>query len=279
MSINTAEKKDLYYPMMSEIVKVETLTATEKRFEIALPDKQVLNHKPGQFVEVSMFGFGEAPISISSSPTKNPTFDLTVRRTGKLTDRMHAMAAGNTIGIRGPFGNGFDVDAFKGKDMLFVAGGIGLAPLKSLIDYTIDKRQDFGRIIITYGTKQPTEILFPDEIEKWKNNKDVEFHMTVDRADDTWKGNVGVITTLIPPLELDVENTIASIVGPPIMYKFVLMSLKSKRIPDDNIYMSLERRMKCGVGKCGHCQINHSYVCQDGPVYHYPKAKELEEAV
>lgn len=279
MSINTAEKTDLYYPMMSEIVKVKHLTATEKQFEIVLPDKQSLNHQPGQFVEVSIFGFGEAPISISSSPMKSPTFDLTVRRTGKLTDKMHTLEAGSTIGIRGPFGNGFDVDKFKGKDMLFIAGGIGLAPLKSLIDYTIDKRQNFGRLIIAYGTKYPSEILFSEEIDKWKNRDDVEFHMTVDRADDKWKGKVGVITTLIPPLELNVENTITSIVGPPIMYKFVLMSLKSKRIPDENIYLSLERRMKCGVGKCGHCQINHSYVCQDGPVYHYPKVKELEEAV
>ncbi|MEJ2053734.1 MAG: FAD/NAD(P)-binding protein [Calditrichaceae bacterium] len=279
MLTETKEMKDLYYPLMSEIIKVEQLTATEKRFEIALPDNQILNHKPGQFVEVSLFGFGEAPISISSSPTKSPMFDLTVRRTGKLTDRMHEMIAGGTLGIRGPFGNGFDVDVMKGRDMLFIAGGIGLAPLKSLIDYTIDKRKDFGRIIIVYGTKQPSEILFPKEIESWKDMNDVEFHMTVDRPDDQWTGHVGVITTLIPPLELDVENTIASVVGPPIMYKFVLMSLKGKRIPDDNIYMSLERRMKCGVGKCGHCQINHSYVCQDGPVYHYPKAKELEEAV
>ncbi len=279
MSINTAEKTDLYYPMMSKIIKIEQLTAYEKRFEITLPSKKPLNHQPGQFVEVSIFGFGEAPISISSSPTKSPTFDLTVRRIGKLTDKMHSLEAGSKIGIRGPFGNGFDVEKFKGKDMLFIAGGIGLAPLKSLIDYTIDKRQDFGRIIIAYGTKYPSEILFPKEIEVWKNLKNVEFHMTVDRADNKWKGNVGVITTLIPPLELDVEHTIASIVGPPIMYKFVLMSLKSKRIPEENIYISLERRMKCGVGKCGHCQINHSYVCQDGPVYHYPKAKELEEAV
>ncbi|MBN1408510.1 MAG: FAD/NAD(P)-binding protein [Calditrichaceae bacterium] len=279
MLTNTTEMKDLYYPLMSDIIKVEQLTATEKRFEIALPDNQVLNHKPGQFVEVSLFGFGEAPISISSSPTKTPAFDLTVRRTGKLTDKMHELAVGSKLGIRGPFGNGFDVDFMKGKDMLFIAGGIGLAPLKSLIDYTIDKRKDFGRIIIVYGTKHPSEILFSNEIEKWKNLKDVEFHMTVDRPDDNWKGNIGVITTLIPPLEINVENTIASIVGPPIMYKFVLMSLNSKRIPDENIYMSLERRMKCGVGKCGHCQINHSYVCQDGPVYHYPKAKELEEAV
>ncbi len=275
----TDDKQDLYYPMMSEILKVEQLTASEKRFEIALPDNKPLGHLPGQFVEVSIFGFGEAPISICSSPTNNPSFELTVRKTGRLTDKMHTLEAGSKLGIRGPFGNGFDVEAFKGKDMLFIAGGIGLAPLKSLIDYTIDKKEDFNRIMIVYGTKHPSEILFPREIEKWKSDKDVEFCMSVDRPDDKWKGNVGVITTLIPPLELDVENTIVTVVGPPVMYKFVIMALKGKRIPDENIYMSLERRMKCGVGKCGHCQINNTYVCQDGPVFHYPHAKQLEEAI
>jgi sulfhydrogenase subunit gamma (sulfur reductase) len=279
MRDTNVEKQHLYTPVISTISRVEQLTELEKRFEIALPDKQILGHKPGQFVEVSIFGFGEAPISVCSSPTKPGVFDLTVRKTGRLTDKMHLLEEGSQIGIRGPYGNGFEVEDFKGKDMLFVCGGIGLAPLKSLIDYTIDKRDDFGRIIILYGTKNPQEILFKEDIQSWQNMSDVEFHMTVDRADDKWKGNVGVITTLIPPLELDVENTISSVVGPPVMYKFVIMSLKAKRIPDDNIYLSLERRMKCGVGKCGHCQINSCYVCQDGPVFNYPMTKKLQEAI
>ena len=279
METMVLEKKELYNPVMSTITKVEQLTATEKRFEIELPDSKILNHKPGQFVEVSIFGFGEAPISICSSPTFSPNFQLTVRKTGRLTDRLHLLDEGSTLGVRGPFGNGFNTMDFKGKDMLFIAGGIGLAPLKSLIDYTIEKKNDYGRIIIVYGTKNPFEILFIDEIKQWQKNKDIEFSMTVDRPDDKWKGNTGVITTLIPPLQLDVSKTIATVVGPPIMYKFVMMALKSKRIPDENIYMSLERRMKCGVGKCGHCQINHTYVCQDGPVFHYPFVKKLEEAI
>ena len=279
MEALAVEAKELYLPLMSEILRVDDLTETEKKFEIILPDNQPLGHKPGQFVEVSIFGFGEAPISICSSPTKSPSFELTVRKTGRLTDKMHLLKEGNLLGIRGPFGNGFDVQKFHQKDMLFVCGGIGLAPLKSLIDYTIANRKDFGRIIILYGTKNPAEILFKKDIEFWQNQEDIEFHMTVDRPDDSWKGNVGVITTLIPPLELDTEKTIASVVGPPIMYKFVILSLKGKRIPDDNIYMSLERRMKCGVGKCGHCQVNNSYVCQEGPVYHYPRVKQLEEAI
>ena len=271
--------QDLYDPLISKISKVEQLTYSEKKFEINLPDNMVLNHKPGHFVQVSIFGYGEAPISICSSPTKSPSFELTVRKTGRLTDKMHQLDSGSLIGIRGPYGNGFDVSQFKGKDMLFVCGGIGLAPLKSLIDYTIAKRQDFGRIIITYGVKNPNEILFKKDIEQWKKAADIEFAMTVDRADEKWKGHVGVITTLIPPLNLDIKNTIATVVGPPVMYKFVIMALKGKRIADENIYLSLERRMKCGVGICGHCQINETYVCIDGPVYHYPLAKKLGEAV
>jgi sulfhydrogenase subunit gamma (sulfur reductase) len=274
-----SDKKDLYNPVLSKIVRVEQLTVSEKRFEIALPDNKPLGHKPGQFVEVSIFGFGEAPISISSSPTNTPTFELTVRNAGRLTNKMHQFEEGQYLGIRGPFGNGFDVNLFKGKDMLFICGGIGLAPLKSLIDYSIAKRDDFNKVVILYGTKNPSEILFPDDIRKWHKMKDVQFHMTVDRPDTSWQGNVGVITTLIPPLQLDLQNTIATIVGPPVMYKFVIMSLKAKRLPEENIYLSLERRMKCGVGKCGHCQINNTYVCQDGPVYHYPQTKKLEEAI
>ena len=276
---NPVMENHLYNPLISKIVKIDTLTELEKRFEIELPDKRILGHKPGQFVEVSIFGWGEAPISICSSPTKKPVFDLTVRRMGRLTDQMHRLRRGNQVGIRGPYGNGFDLDCFKGKDILFVCAGIGLAPLKSLIDYTIAYRGEFGRLIILYGTRHPSLILFRHDIEMWEKREDIEFHLTVDRADNTWKGNVGVITTLIPPLKIDVERTVAAVVGPPVMYKFALMALKSKRIPDENIHMSLERRMKCGVGKCGHCQINGAYVCQEGPVFSYKSVKNLPEAI
>jgi sulfite reductase subunit B len=273
------EKQELYYPKMSEIVKVESLTSLEKKFEISLPNNCILAHKPGQFVEVSIFGYGEAPISICSSPTKMPNFELTVRKAGKLTEKMHSLKEGSKLGIRGPYGNGFDVKKFEGKDILFICGGIGLAPLKSLIDYSLDNRKKYRRIIILYGTKSPVEILFKKDIKMWQESKEIEFHVTVDRPDEYWKGNIGVITTLIPSIELELNNTVAAIVGPPIMYKFVIMALKGKRMPDENIYLSLERRMKCGVGKCGHCQINNIYVCQDGPVFHYPYVKQLEEAI
>ncbi len=268
-----------YFPVMSEIVRTERLTEKEMLFEIRLPNGAELNHQPGQFVEVSILGIGEAPISVSSSPTRSGTFELVVREVGNVTHALHQLQPGDKVGIRGPFGKGFPVDEYKGKDVLIIGGGIGLVPLRSLIQYVIDNRSDFGRLIILYGTRNPSEILFKPEIEQWQDDPNVEFHMTVDRADEDWKGNVGVITTLIPPLQLDLDNTIAAVCGPPIMYKFVIMALRSKHMANEQIWVSLERRMKCGLGKCGHCQINGLYVCQDGPVFNYAKIYDVKEAI
>jgi sulfite reductase subunit B len=271
--------KQLYYPEMASITKVEQFTEEEKWFEIEMPGGRPLGHMPGQFVQVSLFGVGEAPISITSSPTRTDKFELCVRRVGMLTEKLHQLETGAKIGIRGPYGKGFEVEAFKGKDILVIGGGIGIVPLRSLINYVIDNRKDYGRLIILYGAKDTSEFLYPDELKEWSKSSDIEYHVTVDQGSPDWNGNVGVITTLIPALDLDLENTITAVVGPPVMYKFVLMTLKTKKIPEINIYMSLERRMKCGVGKCGHCQINYSYVCQEGPVYHYPVLKTLQEAI
>ena len=268
-----------YKPMMATIVRAEKMTAKEKFFEIKLPEGAELGHKPGQFVEVSIFGVGEAPISISSSPTKKGSFDLVVREVGNVTSALHRLEAGSKIGIRGPFGNGFDMKQFAGKDILIIGGGIGLVPLRSVINYIIDKKSDFGKLTILYGTRNPTEILFKDEIKKWESMKDADFRMTVDRGDPAWKGNVGVITTLVPPLKLDLDNTAVVVCGPPIMYKFVIMSLQGKQVPNDKIWVSLERKMKCGLGKCGHCQINNLYVCQDGPVFNYAMVHDVKEAI
>ncbi|NQV38552.1 MAG: FAD/NAD(P)-binding protein [Candidatus Marinimicrobia bacterium] len=271
--------RELYIPQIAEIKQAKQLTKLERWFEIELPGGNDLGHEPGQFVQVSLFGIGEAPISVTSSPTKKGTFELCVRNVGMLTKVLHGYEAGSKLGIRGPFGNGFDVDHFKGKDILIVGGGIGIVPLRSLINYVIDNQSDYGRLIILYGAKHPDELLFKDELKTWVQSPKIECHITVDQPSPDWNGHAGVITTLIPELKLNLQNTITTVVGPPIMYKFVLMALKAKHIPEENIYVSLERRMKCGVGKCGHCQINHSYVCQDGPVYHYPEIKDLPEAI
>lgn len=270
----------IYTPSPARIAKVEQMTALEKLFTIELPWGQNLGHEPGQFVEVSILGIGEAPISISSSPSRsNGTFELCVRKVGDVTAALHKLAAGATIGLRGPFGHGFQVDKMRGKDILFAPGGLGLAPARSLINQVLDERGSFGRVIILYGARNPSELLFKDELETWSARSDVEFHVTVDRPDPTWTGNVGVITTLFKKVHVNPRNTVAVTVGPPIMYRFVLMELLGKGIPETQIWMSLERRMKCGVGKCGHCQINNLYCCQQGPAFTYAQIKGIEEAI
>jgi sulfite reductase subunit B len=279
MTAAQVQPTSIYLPSLAEIVRTEQLTKMEKLFEIKLQNGQELGHQPGQFVEVSLFGIGEAPISVSSSPTKKGSFELAVRAVGNVTKTLHTLNRGATLGIRGPFGKGFPIEEMKGKDILFVAGGIGLVPLRSLINYVLDNRSHFGRVFVLFGAKTPAEQLFLDELAKWRQSKDMEYWETVDRSDGQWKGNVGVITTLFPKITVDPQKTIAVIVGPPIMYRFAILEAQVKGIPDDQIVVSLERRMKCGVGKCGHCQINHIYVCQEGPVFNYAKIKDLKEAI
>jgi len=269
----------IYLPQLAEVIRTEQLTKMEKLFEIRLLNGQDLGHQPGQFVEVSLLGIGEAPISISSSPTKKGSFELAVRAVGNVTKALHKLEKGAIIGIRGPYGKGFPVEEMKGKDILFVAGGIGLVPLRSLINYVLDKRSDFGRVLILFGAKTPAEQLFLDELAGWRTRPDLEYWETVDRADGKWKGNVGVITTLFPKININPEKTVAVIVGPPVMYRFAILEAQVKGIPDEQIIVSLERRMKCGVGKCGHCQINHLYVCQDGPVFKFAQIKDIKEAI
>ena len=277
---DTLSAPSIYLPTAARIVDVRQMTGMEKLFTVELPGGVSLGHEPGQFVEVSVLGVGEAPISISSSPSRsNGTFELCVRRAGDLTGALHRLEPGATIGVRGPFGHGFPIRQFRGKDILFAPGGLGLAPLRSLINEVLDERHNFGRVIILYGARTPSELLFTDELKAWAARDDVELHVTVDRADDNWKGHVGVITTLFPEIRIYARNTVAVTVGPPVMYRFVLVEMLGMGIPDGNIWLSLERRMKCGVGKCGHCQMNDVYTCQDGPAFSYNQIKHLEEAL
>lgn len=270
-------RKSPFIPETGRILRVEQLTAQEKLFEIALEDRP-LGHQPCQFVQVSLFGIGEAPISISSSPTVSDTFELCVRKVGAVTTAIHNLKVGDKVGIRGPFGNGFPVEKILGKDVLFVCGGLGLAPLRSLIRWSLEHRRSFGRIVTLYGAKNPSELLFTSELEDWKRGREMEFHLTVDRPDEKWTGRTGVITTLFNDIQLDPLKTVAVVVGPPIMYKFVILELLKRAIMESRIYVSLERRMRCGLGKCGHCQMNGIYVCQEGPVFCYNEVKKVPEA-
>lgn len=270
----------MYVPEMARLAEVRPMTELEKYFKIELPNGKSLGHDPGQFVMLSIPGVGEAPISISSSPSRsNGSFELCVRNVGDVTGALHRMEPGQMVGIRGPYGYGFPIDRMRGRDMLFAPGGLGLAPLRSLINQVLDERGTFGRVMILYGAKRPAELLFRDELDEWAARDDVEFHVTVDRAEGDWEGNVGVITTLFPKVTLDPRNTVAVTCGPPIMYRFVLMEMLGKGLSESQIYLSLERRMKCGVGKCGHCQINDLYCCQEGPVFTYAQIKNVPEAL
>ncbi|MCP4571431.1 MAG: oxidoreductase [bacterium] len=274
-----SDPRDLYLPEMATVTQVKKLTALETLYTVEMPDGRELGHQPGQFVEASVFGVGEAPFSISSSPTQKGEFEMGIRKVGMLTEVLEGLKPGAKLGIRGPFGHGIPLERFQDRDVLIVAGGIGLVPMRSMINYVLDNRDRFGKLIICYGSRSDDELLFTDELAKWEADPRVDFRVTVDQGSDAWQGNVGVITTLIPGLDLDLDNTACCVCGPPVMYRFALLALKSRGLPEDAIWMSLERRMKCGVGKCGHCQINDSYVCQDGPVYHYPDIKNLREAL
>ena len=261
------------------IEDVERQTRSETLYRIQMPDGEPLGHQPGQFVQVSMFGVGEAPISICSSPTHTSDIELCVRKVGSVTGAMARLTQGATLGIRGPFGVGFPVERLTGRNLYLIAGGLGLAPLRSLINYVLDKRPDFEDVHIVYGTRSPEDILFQRDIISWSTSDIVNFHMTLDVAPTSWRGNVGVVTTLFNKLPCPPEATSAVMVGPPIMYKFVVRELLEMGLLPENLFLSLERRMKCGLGKCGHCQINQVYVCQEGPCFCYADLSELPEAI
>lgn len=271
----------LYVPVDCEIVAASDLTHNEKLFRMRLSDGASLGHRPGQFVQVSLLGYGEAPISVSSSPTRGGFFELGVRRVGRLTCAMHQLKVGDTVGIRGPFGRPFDLSRLRGQDLLLISGGCGLAPMRSLIQYCEDRPEEFGRITILYGAKSPEEMLFKDDLAAWEASARFACSRTVDRitGGDCYSGGVGLITTLIPPLEVDADRTIAVIVGPPVMYRAVIAELKKKGVVAERILVSLERQMRCGVGKCGHCSIEHLYCCQDGPVFWLNEVAHLRGAV
>ena len=268
---------NVFLPREAEILRAKQVTAGEKHFTLKMKDGPPMDYAPGQILEVSLYGFGEIPIGFASSPTRKNTFDLVIRTVGRVSGAINKLAQGQSLFVRGPLGKGFDLSQLQGQNVLIVAGGIGLCPTRSLIQYILDRRSEFNRFLLFFGAKTPKEQLFLDDLAEWRKSRDVEFHETVDRADETWKGNVGVITTLFKTVNVTSDFRVV-ICGPPIMYKFVIAELKGRGIPTDHIYVDLERRMKCGIGKCGHCQINDVYVCTDGPVFRYKDIEHLQEA-
>ena len=272
-----------YIPVMAEIQLVEPLTARETLFRVLLPEP--LNHRPGQFVMVGLPGIGECAISISSGPDSGKILEMVIRKAGNVTGVLHQLKQSDFIGIRGPFGSGFHLSDFKdkgqGKDIVIVAGGLGLVPLRSLIIPLMEHKADYGTIHLIIGSRTPAEALFREQIQEWKKQPDTHITELVDDLNFLeWDGDVGLVTDPIHRLTLDEKNTLLILCGPPVMYKFVLMEFKMNfSIPDEQIFVDLERRMRCGLGKCGHCQINHVYCCKDGPVFRYSQLTDLPEAL
>jgi len=275
-----AVEKDIYLPRLATLEKKRLMNPTEMYLRLAIDDGEDFDFIPGQFVEVSIAGVGEVPITISSSPTQKGYFELVVRRIGNVTNAIHRLRIGDKIGIRGPYGKGtYPVEEAKGKNIVFVCGGIGLVPQRSFVNYILDKRTDYSELVVLLGTKCMAQRFFHLELDAWSHRDDIRFMETIDQADDCWLGNVGVVTTLIPKIETELRSALVFVCGPPIMYKFVLLALDEAKVPRENIFLNLERKMKCGVGKCGHCQINNFYVCMDGPVFRYSDLNIAPEAI
>ena len=275
--------ENIYAPHLVTIKQVRNEAEGVKTFKLAFNDAAVgeaFTYRPGQFGEVTIFGVGEAPISITSSPASKGYLELAVAGVGKVTRALHLKQQGDVIGFRGPYGNGFPFDEVKGNDILFVAGGIGLAPLRSLINQMFAERDKFGKISILYGARYPALLCFRDDIDRWAGLENSEVLLTVDTAPDNgWEGNIGVVGSLLPKTRIDLENTVAFVCGPPIMIHFVIMDLLKMGFGEDRIITTMERRMECGLGKCGHCNIGEEYVCLDGPVFSYQHLKELGESI
>lgn len=275
---------NIYLPKLAVLDRVEEEIPEVRTFYWHFEDpeeqRRFQRFRPGQFAQVSVFGAGEFPLSLPPSPTEGRTF-FTVRRVGRGTEALHALKPGDRFGVRGPYGNGFPMEQYEGKNLVFVAGGIGLIPLRSCIVYAMTHRQRYGRIQVFYGAKRPSELMYRADLAAWEQAAGIEFHLTVDRPDPAWRGHVGVVGSLFKKsgIKVPVDHTVAFVCGPPVMFRFVIRDLLEMGLPAHCIVSTLERYMKCGVGKCGHCCIGVAYVCVDGPVFTFEQIRKLGEDI
>ena len=270
-------------PLPARIVRIYRLVPDTALFTLRFVDPdlaQSFRHRPGQFVMLSVPDAGEAPISVSSSPTRTGVLELCVRRAGRVTDALHRLPTDAVVGVRGPYGNGFPIEAIRGHDLLLAAGGLGMAPLRSLLWYALDRRDEFARVTLMYGGRTPELMLFRDELVSLRDRADLECLLTVD-ADPTggWESRIGRLPSLFDHATVDARSTFAAVCGPPVVYRLILGRLLERGFPKDRILMSLERRMKCGIGKCGHCSVGYKYTCIHGPIFTYWDAINLPEMV
>ena len=271
--------KDILVPQVGIITGITQETPDVKTFRVNAPDGgKLFEHMPGQCAMVCVPGVSEGMFSITSSPTNKEFQEFSIKKCGILTEQLHSLEVGDMVTVRGPYGNNFPVETeFKGKNLLFIAGGIGLAPLRSVINYCLDNRENYGRIDILYGSRSADDLVKLKEIkEKWMNTEGVNVYLTIDREQEGWDGHVGFVPAYLKEIDFSTDK-IGLICGPPIMIKFVLQGMKELGFTDDQVYTTLELRMKCGVGKCGRCNIGSKYVCKDGPVFRFDQIEEMPD--
>jgi sulfite reductase subunit B len=264
-----------YRPIESKVIDVITESPTIKT--IKMKPKEEIPFKTGQFIELTVPGFGEAPFTPSSRPWVKDIMEVTVMKVGKVTDEIHNLKKGDTVGLRGPFGNGYPLETFMGQEVLIVGGGCGFAPIRSLMYEFFDRSGQFKNLFFRGGCKTPKDFLYKKETAEWAKRDDINVVLTVDEGDGSWKGKVGLVTTILDSIKMDIKNGYAVVCGPPIMMKFATKKLIEMGFRDKNIYLSMERNMSCGIGKCGHCRIGPYYVCKDGPVFQYSTIKNYPD--
>jgi NAD(P)H-flavin reductase len=265
---------------MGTLVGVEDLATDIRMFRVQLDDpseRANFAYRPGQFAFVSAFGVGEAPFGLTSTLGRSSELEFAVNKVGTVTGALHLLDQGDTVGVRGPFGNSFPLDEIKGKNVILLGGGIGGAPLRPVIHTILDNREDYGKLTILWAARSPSLLVFRDEFPNWRAAPDTELHLTVDQGDEGWPGRVGLITDLLERVAPSPENATTITCGPPVMIKFVLLALEKMGFSRDQMIVTLEAKMKCGVGKCGRCNLGEQYVCTDGPVFSYAEiASALE---
>ena len=264
-----------YQPVRTRLEDVARETGNIKTFLLA--PETALPFEAGQFVQLTVPGLGEAPFTPSSAPGRGESLTVTVMEAGTVTGALHGMAPGAELGLRGPYGNVYPLDRFAGRDVLIMGGGVGLAPLRSLLLGLMQQRDRFARIILCYGARTPQDLIYKEQLKEWSRLDNLEVHLTVDQSDGAWDGKVGVVTTTLDDVELDAAGAVSAVCGPPVMMKFGTLALLDKGFTPENIYMSLEKNMSCGIGKCGHCRVGPYYVCRDGPVFAYSKLQGIKD--
>ncbi len=275
--MNTLDQNPLI-PQPCKVNQVVKETSDTFTLDVTPPDSATgVEFVPGQFNMLYAFGVGDVPISISGRSSKTGGWLHTIREVGTVTRALHRLKKGDTIGVRGPFGKGWPMEISKTKDLIILTGGIGLAPLRPVLRQVAEERNLYGNVSLLYGARTPDALLYPKERESWRGRDGIQLKVTVDTGDRDWKGNVGVVTHIVDRVKFDPYHTVAMICGPEIMMHYSVLELKQRGVPEDQIYISMERNMKCAVGFCGHCQFGPAFICKDGPVFPYPSISSFLE--